>query len=58
MNRTVIRINDRWFVYASEHPLEERITELTDDYRLDHETFILPEAVAWDGVDTMNDEER
>lgn len=38
------------FVFASDHPDEERIIRLTDDYRQPDGTWILPEAVAWDGV--------
>lgn len=40
----------KFFVYRSEHPYEERILELTDDYRDADGKFILPELVAWDGV--------
>lgn len=50
--RTFIREGDRVFVFKSEHPLEERIIELTDDYRDANGDYILPEPIAWDGVET------
>jgi len=50
--RTVLQIHRRVFVFRSEHPLEERIIELTDDYRDANGEYILPEPVAWDGVET------
>jgi hypothetical protein len=37
-------------IYRSEHPLEERTIELTDDYRDASGVLILPELEAWDGV--------
>lgn len=50
--RRVFWMHGRPFVYVSEHPLEERICELTADYRDADGDFILPEPVAWDGVET------
>lgn len=52
MTRRVYRMNGESFVFKSEHPLEERITVLTDDYRGSDGEFILPEPVAWDGVES------
>jgi hypothetical protein len=53
MKREVFKLaGGRPFVFASEHPLEERIIELTDDYRDANGEFILPKPVAWDGVQT------
>ena len=40
------------FVFRSDHPLEERIVVLTDDYRDERGDYLVPEAVAWDGVVT------
>jgi hypothetical protein len=50
MERTMFCMSGEWFVFKSEHPLEERIVMLTDDYRAPDGSWILPEAVAWDGV--------
>jgi hypothetical protein len=51
--RTLFRLNRTWYTFRSEHPLEERMIELTDAYRDDEGNFIPPEAVAWDGVNTF-----
>ena len=52
MTLYVFTLNGKHFVYASEHPKEARIIELTDDYRAPDGTWILPEPLAWDGVET------
>lgn len=52
MTRTTWSIGGKWYVFASEHPKEERVIELTDDYRGPDGEFILPEPVAWDGVES------
>jgi len=52
MQRRLFQLNGKYYAWASDHPLEERLIELTDDYRDAHGDFILPEAVAWDGVET------
>jgi hypothetical protein len=50
--RTFVIHKGRFLIFRSEHPLEERLIELTDDYRDADGHFILPELVAWDGVET------
>lgn len=50
--RTLVELDGRWYTWASEHPLEERVIELTDAYRDANGDFIPPEPVAWDGVET------
>jgi hypothetical protein len=48
--RTLFQLDGRYYTWRSEHPLEERLVELTDDYRDENGSFIPPEPVAWDGV--------
>lgn len=52
MTRSILYLSGRPFVFASEHPLEERIFWLTDDYKLSDGSFLLPELLGWDGVVT------
>lgn len=41
-----------YFTFKSDHPYEERIVWLTEDYADEWGDFIQPELVAWDGVRT------
>jgi hypothetical protein len=50
--REVFGLDGEVFVFRSDHPLEERIVVLTDDYRDERGDYLVPEAVAWDGVVT------
>lgn len=50
--RTLMNLDGVWFTFKSNHPLEERIVELTDAYRDANGDFIPPELVEWDGVET------
>jgi hypothetical protein len=54
-DRPILQLGDRLFVHVSAHPLEERIVELTADYRNADGTLLLPELLAWDGVQTCPD---
>jgi hypothetical protein len=49
--RFIFEKDGKFYVFVSDHPLEERTVELTDDYR-GPDGWILPEPVAWDGVAT------
>jgi len=51
-SRPLFRCGGKWWTFKSNHPYEERIIELTDDYRDEHGDFIEPELVAWDGIST------
>jgi hypothetical protein len=44
--RMLFQLDGRWWTFRSEHPKEERIIELTDDYRDENGDFIPPEPVA------------
>jgi hypothetical protein len=50
--RFIFEKDGKFYVFVSEHPLEERTIELTDDYRGPDGKWILPEPIAWDGVKT------
>jgi hypothetical protein len=52
IGRTLFQIDGRYYTWKSEHPLEERIIELTEAYRDENGDFIPPECVAWDGGST------
>ena len=52
LTRSLFRIDGRYYTFKSEHPDEERLIELTDEYRDQDGNFIQPESVAWDGVRT------
>jgi hypothetical protein len=52
--RLAFRHKGRWFCWKSDHPLESRLIELTDDYKDADGDLIIPEAVAWDGVDASD----
>lgn len=49
-HRLVFCFDGHLTVFKSDHPLEERVIELTEAYLTDDGRLLLPEIVAWDGV--------
>ncbi len=50
--RECLLMKGRLYVYVSNDPREERIVELTEDYRGADGRLLIPEILAWDGVET------